>query len=575
MRSTHRFSVLTTALAFSVSLAYGQEAPDPSVLVGKIANWSAPAYWSPPAPPVSEQDREGGLRRQAVEALPTSPVPFIGITPCRLVNTTNAAFPATYGPPALIADTPRSFALNSDPQCPGIPFNVQAYSLNITAAGTQGPGFIVIYPQGGAVPAVSTLNYVGGQTIANAAIVSAGTGGGVTVIAGTSGTHLIIDINGYYAGAAIGPQNTFLGLNAGNFTMTGNFNTGFGHNALFSNTTGQLNTAIGESALRFNTEGSLNTATGQNALANNTIGSSNTASGAEALGFNTTGSYNTAIGFGALEQNITGSQNTAIGLNALASNSTGSSNTASGFAALSNNAAGFSNTATGEFALSFGTTGSNNTASGVYALQNNTGNANIALGALAGMNLTTGSSNICIGNSGVAGESNTIRIGTVGTQTATFIAGISGATSSGGIGVFVNGVGQLGTMTSSRRIKEDIREIAGESDGLMRLRPVAFKYKHEIDPTGLGQYGLIAEEVADVYPDLVVYDRDGQPETVRYHLVNALLLNEVQKQHRTMEAQEKMLAQQKEAIDHEQAEIEVLKARLGRLEAWLLADSRP
>jgi hypothetical protein len=126
-------------------------------------------------------------------------------------------------------------------------------------------------------------------------------------------------------------------------------------------------------------------------------------------------------------------------------------------------------------------------------------------------------------------------------------------------------------MTSTRRVKEDIREIAGESDGLMRLRPVAFRYKPQIDPTGLAQYGLIAEEVADVYPDLVVYDRDGRPETVRYHLVNALLLNEVQKQHRTAEAQEKLIEQQKETIDREQTQIDGLEARLRRLEARLWA----
>jgi hypothetical protein len=409
-------------------------------------------------------------------------LPFIGITPCRLVDTTNAAFPATYGPPALIADTPRSFDLNSDPQCPGIPASAQAYSLNITAAGTQGPGFIVIYPQGGAVPVVSTLNYVGGQTIANAAVVAAGASGGVTVIAGTSGTHLIIDINGYYAPAGVGTSNTFLGLNAGNFTMTGDGNTAVGASALFSNTTGFQNTAIGVRALQETTMGDNNTAVGDQALLGNTQGNANT----------------------------------AIGENALYSNTTG--------------------------------------------------NFNIALGTIAGF-YTTGSNNICIGNTGVTAESGTIRIGTAGTQTATFLAGITGAAVTG-VPVLVSSSGQLGVASSSRSVKEDIREIAGESDGLMKLRPVAFRYKPQIDPTGLAQYGLIAEEVAGVYPDLVTYDRDGQPETVRYHLVNALLLNEAQKQHRTLEVQEITIEQQK-------AEIEGLNARLSRLEARLLAESRP
>jgi hypothetical protein len=348
--------------------------------------------------------------------------------------------------------------------------------LNITVTNTQGPGFILIYPQGGAQPSVSTLNYVAGQTIANAAVVPLGTGGGVTVIAGVSGTDLILDTNGYYAPAGVGTFNTFLGLGAGNFTMTGDLNTAFGFDALSSNTMGGGNTATGGDALTSNQTGNENTATGKSALLLNTTGDANTAIGSSAL-------YNT------------------------------------------------------------------------------TGSSNIGLGKMAGFNLTTGSNNICIGNQGVAGESNTILIGTAGTQTATFIAGISGEPSPGGIGVLVNSIGQLGVATSSRRVKEDIREIAEESDGLMRLRPVAFRYKPQIDPTGLAQYGLIAEEVADVYPDLVAYDRDGRPETVRYHLVNALLLNEVQKQHRTIEKQD--------------VEIEGLKDRLTKLEAQLAVLPRP
>ena len=209
-----------------------------------------------------------------------------------------------------------------------------------------------------------------------------------------------------------------------------------------------------------------------------------------------------------------------------------------------------------------------NTAIGANALANTTGSGNIGIGLDACINTITGSVNICIGSPGVAGESSTIRIGTIGIQTATFVAGISGVTSPGGVGVFINGNGQLGTATSSRRVKEDIRDIAEESDGLMRLRPVAFRYKPQIDPTGLAQYGLIAEEVADVYPELVVYDREGRPETVRYHLVNALLLNEVQKQHRAAEAREKLIDQQQETIDR-------LEARLERLEARLPVESRP
>ncbi len=534
MKSLH---VIAATLVFSVSLARGEERADPSGLRVKIANWPAPPHWSPPTQPVSLQERGADVRMETLEASSTSPLPFIGITPCRLVDTRQAAFPAGFGPPALGAGVPRNFDLNSDPLCPGIPANAQAYSLNVTVTNTLGAGFILVFPQGGAQPSVSTLNYVAGQTVANAAIVPAGTGGGVTVVAGVSGTDLIIDINGFYAPAGLGDFNTFLGVNAGNFTMTGEGNTGVGHNALFSNTMGVGNTATGDAALGFNTQGNDNTATGEAALSGNTTGSFNTATGAFALRLNTTGD-------------------------------TGFFNTATGTLALANNASGSFNTAIGRLAL-FGNESSDaNTAVGASALGNTTGSNNIGIGLDGGLDLTTGSNNICIGTSGVAGESGTIRIGAAGRQTATFIAGISGQTSPGGVAVFVTATGKLGTVTSSRRVKDDIKEIGEESDGLMRLRPVAFRYKPEIDPTGLTQYGLIAEEVADVYPDLVVYDRDGRPETVRYHLVNALLLNEVQKQHRIAKAQEKLIEQQK-------AEIEGLKARLTRLEVRPLANSRP
>jgi Chaperone of endosialidase len=281
-------------------------------------------------------------------------------------------------------------------------------------------------------------------------------------------------------------------------------------------------------------------------------GNLNTGVGASALSSNAAGFFNTATGAFALQLNTTGDENTADGEGALNKNGTGFGNTATGSLALSNNTTGAFNTAAGRLALFDNDSGDGNTAIGGNALLNTTGSGNIGIGLDACVNTTTGSVNICVGSPGVAGESSTIRLGTVGIQTATFIAGISGTTSPGGVGVFINGNGQLGTATSSRRVKEGIREIGEESAGLMRLRPVAFRYKPQIDPVGLAQYGLIAEEVADVYPDLVVYDRDGQPETVRYHLINALLLNEVQKQHNTIE-------QQKD-------EIEELKARLGRLE---------
>ncbi len=584
MKSTHSLSVIATALVFSVSLARAQKGPDPSARAGEIPNWPAPGYWSPPGQPVSVQGREGGVRTEAVDALPTSPLPFIGITPCRIADTRQAGFPAGYGPPALTGGVPRNFTLTG--QC-GIPSLAAAVSLNVTVTNTQGPGFILIYPEGGAQPNVSTLNYVAGQTVANAAVVPLGTGGGITVIAGVSGTDLILDTNGYYAGAGAGDNNTFLGLDAGNFTMTGYANTGIGAAALTSNTTGIGNTGTGAFALGSNTTGFNNTGIGVGALGSNATGNYNTGIGASALGHSTADgfSFNTGIGAFALGSNTTGAYNTATGGLALVTNTTGGGNTATGASALYSNTMGSGNTAFGDGALYLNITGGSNTALGTGALSNTTGDANtatgsaalafnttgignIALGNYAGFNLTTGSDNICIGNTGVAGESNTIRIGTA--QTATFMAGIYNADATSGSAVFVTPSGKLGTtMTvSSRRFKEDIRDIAEESDGLMRLRPVAFKFKPQVDPTGLTQYGLIAEEVADVYPDLVAYDRDGRPETVRYHLVNALLLNEVQKRHRTAEVQEKTIEQQ-------QAEIEGLKARLSRLEARLPTEPRP
>jgi hypothetical protein len=168
--------------------------------------------------------------------------------------------------------------------------------------------------------------------------------------------------------------------------------------------------------------------------------------------------------------------------------------------------------------------------------------------------LTTGDNNIDIGHNGVAGESNTIRIGV--NHVATYIAGIAGATSAGGVAVFVDGAGHLGTITSSARFKEDIQDIGDGSSALMKLRPVRFHYKQDVDPSGVEQYGLVAEEVAKVYPDLVVYDEKGEPQTVRYHFVNALLLNEVQRQARRDEAQQREIEAERHEIEAQRRDME-------------------
>jgi len=260
----------------------------------------------------------------------------------------------------------------------------------------------------------------------------------------------------------------------------------------------------------------------------------NTAEGEDALfSLDTSqGGDNTANGFQALFFNTTGYQNTVNGGVALAFNTTGYQNTATGFAALLNN-----------------TTGFNNTADGWQALFNNNGNNNIAVGANAGFNLTTGNFNIDIGNSGVAGDSKRIRIGTTGTQTKTFIAGISGATVASGVGVIVGSNGQLGTVVSSERFKDAVKPMDKASEAILALRPVTFRYKPELDSEGIPQFGLVAEQVEKVNPDLVARDAQGKLYTVRYDAVNAMLLNEFLKEHRKVEEQEHTIAQLKAGME--------------------------
>jgi hypothetical protein len=349
------------------------------------------------------------------------------------------------------------------------------------------------------------------------------------------------------------PDGGYPGLNTAEGTdalfnldvQNGLNNTAIGFRALYSNTTGGRNTANGDSALYSNTEGFYNTANGFDALFSNTGGSFNTANGDSALLSNTTGSLNTANGDSALYHNTTGSDNTANGDNALASNTTGNNNTAIGEEALLNN-----------------TTGSNNTAIGISALANNTGSSNIALGVSAGFNHTTGSNNIDIGNLGVAGKSNVIRIGTNGTQKNAYIAGISGVTVAGGVGVIIDSNGHLGTVVSSERFKDAIKPMDKASEAILGLQPVTFRYKHELDPEDIPQFGLVAEQVEKVNPDLVARDDQGKPYTVRYEAVNAMLLNEFLKEHRKVEERGRKLQDQESAIAQQQAEIKALTASM-------------
>jgi hypothetical protein len=307
----------------------------------------------------------------------------------------------------------------------------------------------------------------------------------------------------------IGTQNVAVGTDALLYNDAFS-NTAVGYQALFSNTGGTINTAVGESALKFNISGEANTALGASALEDNTDGDSNTATGEFALLANTTGSENTANGHNALQHNLDGNSNVAVG-----------------FAAL---------------------------------YRNTTGDSNIAVGPGAGNNQTTGGGNVYIGNamSGVAGEYN-----------HTYIRNINTTSVSGGgtDTVTVNlTTGLLGHASSSRRYKEDIKPMDKASEGLYRLNPVTYRYKKEIDPTESSAFGLIAEDVAKVNPNLVACNAEGQPESVHYEMVNAMLLNEFLKEH-------KLVQKQGANIARLQRQIEALTEDLQKVSAQLAAAS--
>jgi uncharacterized coiled-coil protein SlyX len=313
---------------------------------------------------------------------------------------------------------------------------------------------------------------------------------------------------------------TFLGEDA-LVNNTGTSNTAIGNLALTSNTSGAANTAIGSVALFVNSAGNGNTATGVNALRNNTTGNFNTATAQNALLENTIGGYNAAIGYNALDANTTGNFNTAIGVGALGGNTIGSNNTAIGFSA---------------------------------------------------GNQITGDNNIDIGNEGVGDESGVIRIGTAGTHTATFIAGIRETPLAQGVAmaVGITADGQLGVRASSERFKEAIKPMDKTSEAIFSLQPVTFRYKKAFDSQALPQFGLVAEQVAKVNPDLVARDAEGKPFTVRYDEVNAMLLNEFLKEHgkveqlkTTVSEQEKQIAMLTASLKEQGAQIQKVSAQLG------------
>jgi hypothetical protein len=369
-------------------------------------------------------------------------------------------------------------------------------------------------------------------------------------------------------GAGVG--NTALGWYSLFLVGSGNFNTGTGAGAL-ALTTASGNTATGAGAMLLNTSGFRNTAAGEDALLYNDTGVYNGAFGAFALFNNTDGFSNNAVGDSALLSNVHGAQNTAVGDLALANNGTGGSllanfNTAVGAETLLSNTIGDSNNAVGAYALTGNTIGVFNQAMGVLALASNlvgsaniaigdsalnagTGSFNTVIGDAAGGALTSGSDNIYIGatSGGPAVESGAIRIGDPLFVSGAWIAGIFGNLTPG-VPVYINASGKLSTTPSSQRYKEDIKRMDKASEALFALKPVTFRYKKEFDATGTPQFGLVAEEVAKVNPDLVYRDNEGKIYSVRYEAVNAMLLNEFIKEHRIMEKQQATMASQEAQI---------------------------
>jgi hypothetical protein len=495
------------------------------------------------------------------------------------LQTNSASGNTAYGYQALAANTTGAFNTAS---------GVSALSANNTASGNTANGASALqYNYSGSENTASGAaalqnNTTGGSnTAVGYQALQFSDGGGSNTAVGVlalGGTILSFSNSGSFNTASganalqnntTGTYNTASGANALQNNTTGSFNTASGAGALSANANGTENTAVGYQALLSNTgaggggNGSVNTAIGYQALTANTTGSGNTASGVQALYSNVSGGGNTASGSDALYSNVSGSSNTASGSSALAHNIDGHENAAFGLYALVSNTAGYQNTAIGSYALGANTVGNENTAVGYGALQYvNPGVKNTALGFGAGSSIT-GVDNIMIGNAGLSSDNFTTRIGDV--QTSVYISGIWNAPTLylDNVPVLISSNGLLGTVPSSRRYKEDIEDMGDASSDLMRLRPVTFRYKKSLaDGSKPIQYGLIAEEVAEVYPDLIAHSTDGQIETVKYQLLDPMLLNELQKQNQHAQQQDDTIKQQNE-------QIRKLEARLAALEALL------
>lgn len=554
-------------------------------------------------------------RAQDGDALPNSlgdsqaDLVYTPVTPCRIIDTRLAGG-------AIAAGATRSFKVTGDTTSQGgtncgIPSGVATSAMvNFVAVGATAPGDLRVTPFGSAMPLASILNWAGGVSglnLANGLAIALCSDGpttctsDITLQADGSSIHIVADVQGYFRRTPALQVNgvlnsTVLGQDALTSNTTGDANSAFGSSALHANTTGRQNSAFGSSALLANSTGSDNAAFGFDALAANTTGQQNSAFGTLALLANTTGSQNSAFGYYALGSNKTGGANVAFGANALASNISGLQNATVGLFGMQANTAGSWNVAIGNQALKLNAIGNSNSAFGFRSLEASTGDANTALGYWALVNLATGSANVAVGNgagfaltagsnnvyienAGASNDSGTIRIGTAGLHTTTYVAGISGATVASGVGVYIGADGQLGTATSSRRYKEAIADIGAGSEVLMKLRPVSFYYRPDLDATHTRQYGLVAEDVAEIAPELVLRDEMGAPQTVRYHFINAMLLNEVQKQRRLVDEQRQLAEEQRReneeqetTIASQQSKIQDLETRLRKLEAALAGD---
>ena len=396
-----------------------------------------------------------------------------------------------------------------------------------------------------------------------------------------------------------GSWNTGVGAVALGFNNA-DFNTAVGVAAMLLNDTGRNNTALGAAALLSNHSGSENTAVGAFALNKNSSAYNNTAVGDSALTNNDDtaeglATDNTAVGAGALLSNTDGYANTATGSQALSSNTEGTDNTANGYFALNSNHTGLYNTAMGSHALEFSTgvfntaigaaalsvvaggAGNNNTAVGGEALKNlSSGYNNVAVGSGAGFNLNsseTGNIDIGKGVAGLAGENNTIRIGDNLPDTAgasfCYIGGIVNQTAPFATALYIGPTGKLGTVQSSRRFKQDIKPMDRASEALFSLTPVSFRYKKEIDPTGISQYGLVAEDVENVNPDLVVRDKEGTTSGVRYDQINAMLLNEFLKEHKAFVEEQRKVQKLEAALDAVNQRLKKQEAQIEKVSAQI------